>query len=76
MDIELIQFPMNLDEATTGHKLQGRTKMLIVIANFNYDRNWIYVASSRVTTSNGFFLFKTLNRSKFIGPSRALLDET
>ena len=34
-----------------------------------------YVASSRVKTSNVFFLFKTLNRSKFIGPSHALLDE-
>ena len=75
MDIELIQFPMNLDEATTGQKMQGMTKMLIVIADCKYDGNWIYVASSRVTTSNGFFLFKILNKSKFIGPSRALLDE-
>jgi hypothetical protein len=73
--LEIIQFPINLDDATTGHKLQGMTKSVLDIADFNYGENWIYVACSRVRTSNGLFLFKRLNRSKYIGPSQALLTE-
>jgi hypothetical protein len=74
-DLEIVQFPMNLDEATTGHKLQGMTKSVLDIADYNYGENWIYVAMSRVRTSKGLFLFKRLNRSKYIGPSAALLSE-
>jgi hypothetical protein len=73
--LEITQFPINLDDATTGHKLQGMTKSVLDIADFNYGENWIYVACSRVRTSNGLFLFKRLNRSKYIGPSQALLTE-
>ena len=43
-DLEITQLPMNLDEATTGHKLQGTTKSLLAIADYNYGENWIYVA--------------------------------
>lgn len=74
-ELEIVQFPMNLDEATTGHKLQGMTKSVLEIADYNYGENWIYVAMSRVRTSKGLFLFKRLNRSKHIGPSAALLLE-
>ena len=37
-DLEITQFPMNLDEATTGHKLQGTTKSLLAIADYNYGK--------------------------------------
>jgi len=74
-DMELTQFPINLDQATTGHKLQGVTKSYLVVADYNYSENWVYVAMSRVKTSNGLFLFKKINRSKCNGPSIALLRE-
>ena len=74
-DLEITQFPMNLDEATTGHKLQGTTKSLLAIADYNYGENWIYVALSRLKRSIGLFLFKKLNRRKPIRPSDALLRE-
>jgi hypothetical protein len=32
----LVQFPVNIDIATTVHKLQGMTKENLVIADFNY----------------------------------------
>ena len=74
-ELELFQFPVNLDEATTGHKLQGTTKSILAIADHNYLGNWIYVAYSRVRTSCGLFLLKKLNRKKKIGPTDALLRE-
>jgi hypothetical protein len=74
-ELELFQLPMNLDEATTGHKLQGMTQSLLGVVDHNYSENWIYVAYSRVTKSSGLFLFKKLNRKKKIGPTAALLRE-
>ena len=74
-ELELYQLPMNLDEATTGHKLQGMTQSLLGVVDHNYSENWIYVAYSRVTKSSGLFLFKKLNRKKKIGPTAALLRE-
>jgi hypothetical protein len=74
-ELEIFQLPMNLDEATTGHKLQGKTKSLLGVVDHNYGENWIYVAYSRVKKSSGLFLFKKLNRTKKIGPSTTLLRE-
>jgi hypothetical protein len=74
-ELEIFQLPMNLDEATTGHKLQGKTKSLLGVVDHNYGENWIYVAYSRVKRSSGLFLFKKLNRNKKIGPTTSLLRE-
>jgi hypothetical protein len=74
-ELQIFQLPMNLDEATTGHKLQGKTKSLLGVVDHNYGENWIYVAYSRVKKSSGLFLFKKLNRNKKIGPTAALLRE-
>jgi hypothetical protein len=74
-ELQIFQLPMNLDEATTGHKLQGKTKSLLGVVDHNYGENWIYVAYSRVKRSSGLFLFKKLNRNKKIGPTTALLRE-
>jgi hypothetical protein len=74
-ELQIFQLPMNLDEATTGHKLQGKTKSLLGVVDHNYGENWIYVAYSRVKKSSGLFLFKKLNRNKKIGPTTALLRE-
>ena len=40
---KITQFPILLDLATTGHKLQGMTKKHLIISSFNYGTaNWIY----------------------------------
>ncbi len=55
---KITQFPINNDLATsTGHKLQGMTKIYLIVSQFNYSTpNWIYVVLSRVTTLEGLFL--------------------
>ena len=58
--IKFVQFPINISNARTVHKLQGRTIENLMIASFDYRDNWIYVALSRVTTLKGLFLMKKL----------------
>ena len=73
----LIQFPVNIDIATTVHKLQGMTKDCLVIADFNYkEPNWIYVVLSRLKSIKGLFLLKPLDITKGIGPTDELIRET
>jgi hypothetical protein len=56
-----MQFPINNDLATTGHKLQGKAKIFLVISQLNYGTtNWIFVVLSRVTTLSGLFLLHPL----------------
>ena len=54
---KIMQFPINNDLATTGHKLQGMTKQYLIVSQLNYSTpNWIYVVLSRVTSLDGLFL--------------------
>jgi len=66
--IELSQFPVLVNHATTIHKLQGQTLSHLYISNFSYQRNWIYVALSRVTKREGLFLRSRIDRSKNFTP--------
>jgi hypothetical protein len=58
----IVQFPININLATTDHKLQGMMKKFLIISAINYSTpNWIYVVLSRVTTLDGlFFLHQIL----------------
>ena len=67
--IKFVQFPINISNARTVHKLQGRTIENLMIASFDYRDNWIYVALSRVTTLKGLFLMKQLVFDKCKGMS-------
>ncbi len=58
--VELVQFPLIANNATTGHKLQGQTKKNLVISVWSKRRNWNYVALSRVQTRTGLFLVQKL----------------
>jgi hypothetical protein len=74
--LKLTQFPINIDLATTGHKLQGATKDNLVISDFNYGTaNWVYVALSRVTKLSGLFLLKPLDGNKDFRPSQLLMAQ-
>ncbi len=72
----IIQFPINNDLATTGHKLQGMTKKYLIVASLNYSTaNWIYVVLSRVTTLDGLFLLQPLKTNFNPQPSKLLKEE-
>ena len=49
-NVRVRQFPVNANIATTCHKLQGMTKKIIVITEWEKHKNWVYVVLSRVTT--------------------------
>jgi hypothetical protein len=54
------RFPVLINHATTGHKLQGQTKSSLCISDWHYGANWPYVVLSRVTSLKGLFLLKPL----------------
>ena len=58
--ITMTQLPVLVNNATTGHKLQGQTKESLVISVWSKKKNWNYVALSRVTTRQGLFLLSPL----------------
>jgi hypothetical protein len=61
-NIVMHQLPVNSNIATTGHKLQGMSKLMMVVTEWGSFPNWIYVVLSRVTTRAGLFLLKPLTR--------------
>ena len=67
--IKFVQFPINISNARTVHKLQGRTIENLMIASFDYRDNLIYVALLWVTTLKGLFLMKQLVFDKCKGMS-------
>ena len=58
--MKIVQFGINTNRATTGHKLQGMSKNFLFAMDYNYStENWIYVILSRVREMKGFILEKT-----------------
>ena len=56
------QVPVNSNIATTGHKLQGMSKDILIVNDWNYRCvNWVYVVLSRVRTLAGLYLMKPLD---------------
>ena len=49
-------FPVVLNHATTGHKLQEKSLDAMVICEWSGVKNWAYVVLSRVQTLKGLFL--------------------
>jgi len=69
------QFPANINNATTGHKLQGMSKDVIIVASWpttSIFRNWEYVVLSRVQTLSGLYLIKPIDIHKSFQPSEEL----
>ena len=65
-------FPINIANARTVHKLQGKTLESVVVSSWDYTGNWVYVVLSRVTTLKGLFLRLPLNGEKTRGMSKEL----
>ena len=72
----MTQFPINLNDATTGHKLQGMSKDVVIITSWPKGglsalfKNWEYVVLSRVRTLEGLYLFEPIDLEKSFKPSR------
>jgi hypothetical protein len=62
---KISQFAVNLSLATTGHKLQGMTKDIMILSEVSLVPNWLYVVLSRVTTLQGLFLMTPLTENMF-----------
>lgn len=45
--VKFNQFPINVANARTVHKLQGRSIKNLVVSTWNYTGNWVYVVLSR-----------------------------
>lgn len=59
------QFPINLADAVTGHKLQGRTLNKMIVASWNSNfPNWHYTVLSRVKSLDDLYLLEPLNEQK------------
>jgi len=72
---KVFQIPVNLSLATTGHKLQGMTKDILILAELSLVPNWLYVVLSRVTTLAGLYLMKPLTLEMFQPISKQLQQE-
>ena len=72
------QVPVNSNVATTGHKLQGMSKDIIIVNSWNYRcANWVYVVLSRVRTLAGLYLIKPLDlKRSFNVPENLIRFET
>ena len=71
--VKMHQYPINLNDATTGHKLQGMTKNTLIIRDWSYKPGWVYTNLSRVRTFNGLFTNKFLQaKPGAVSPSREL----
>ena len=72
------QIQINSNDATTGHKLQGISKDLIIVSSWPTGRlaamfkNWEYVVLSRVRTLSGLFLIDPIDMNKSFKPSEEL----
>ena len=71
----MTQLPINLNDATTGHKLQGMSKDVVIITSWpkgGLFKNWEYVVLSRVRTRDGLYLFQPIDMEKSFKPSPEL----
>jgi hypothetical protein len=69
------QIPVNSNIATTGHKLQGMTKDVLVVDEWDYRcANWVYTVLSRVRTRKGLFLTKPLDLDREFNVPESLID--
>ena len=58
--VAMTQLSINMNDATTGHKLQDMPKDKSTLVSCCFIPNWIYVVLSRASTLKGLFLLKPL----------------
>ena len=76
LNVKIIQFGVNANKATTGHKLQGVSLNQMVVRSWAYGvPNWIYVVLSRVRTLQGLFICEKLKYIESFAVDPKLLQE-
>jgi hypothetical protein len=73
LKVKMMQFAVLINNATTGHKLQGSSKDNLVVSMWSYKKNWPYVILSRVRTLAGLFLRKPLDPKMDYSPDPRLM---
>ena len=74
----MTQFPINLADAVTGHKLQGRSKDILIVSSWPKLQgksafiNWEYTVLSRVRTLEGLYTFEKLDPHRSYAPTEEL----
>ncbi len=72
----MIQIPANINDATTGHKLQGMSKDVIVVSSWPTGglatKNWEYVVLSRVRKLSGLHPVEPIDMDESFKPSSEL----
>ena len=72
--LRITQIPVNINDATTGHKLQGMSKDMLIIVSWGYAFvNWVYTVLSCVCTFEGLFLFGLFEHDFFYVNWRSVL---
>jgi hypothetical protein len=75
---KMIQIQANINDATTGHKLQGMSKDVIVVSSWptgglaKMFKNWEYVVLSCVRTLSGLYFVEPIDMDKSFKPSSEL----
>jgi hypothetical protein len=70
----LHQFPIVVNHATTGHKLQGKSLDQLVVAEWSMTKNWAYVVLSRVRSLEGLFLMEPIPGDIDFKPSNTYIN--
>ncbi len=74
----MIQIPANINDATTGHKIQGMSIDVIVVSSWptgglaTMFKNWEYVVLSHVHKLSGLYLVEPIDMDKSFKPSSEL----
>ena len=75
---KMTQIPLNANDATTGHKLQGMSKDVVIVTSWPSSqclfKNWEYVVLSHVRSLSGLFLFHPIDLKKDFSPSDSLIS--
>ena len=75
----MTMFPVNINTSSTGHKLQGRSKDIVIVSSWPKlknnicFRNWEYVVLSRVRTLKGLFLIHPIDMEQTFKPTDELV---
>jgi hypothetical protein len=59
--MKAVQIPILINNATTGHKLQGSGVENLFVHSWSNVKNWTYVVLSRVRTLNGLYFREKLS---------------
>ena len=71
----MLQFPVNLNDATTGHKLQGMSKDVPIVTlcpTKKVFENRVYVVLSRIRKLDGLYLLEPIDMKHSFQPLKEL----